>query len=248
MSETKYSQHVIQEPFHKAGEDFGGAMIFKHTGEDNSGSIYEYHCINRADWSIPESRTHDTWELLCFVGGNPQDINDIGAEVSLFLGNNNEEHIITGATVVSVPPGLKHGPITVKKYTRPFVLLRILTTKEYENKLKENAVDADVFGVQNMIEGSEVAKNGKKYWMNIVRGPFFIDYEPGWTGTSIWAHNNEYKNGTTLGYHCVNTTYDVRHTHAHDFHELLCFLGGDPENPTEFGAEVSMPLSPCLRV
>jgi hypothetical protein len=242
MPETKYGKHVIQKPFHKAGEDFGGATIFKHTGEDNSGSIYEYHCINRADWSINESRTHDTWELLCFLGGNPQNIDDLGAEVSLFLGDDNEEHIIASATVVSIPPGLKHGPITIKKYTKPFVLLRILTTKEYENKLNEEFADTDVLSVKSMKDGSEVAKNGKKYWMNIVRGPFFIDYEPGWTGTSIWAHHNEYKNGTTLGYHCVNSTYDVRHTHAHDFHELLCFLGGDPENPTEFGAEVSMCL------
>ena len=78
--------------------------------------------------------------------------------------------------------------------------------------------------------------------MNIVREPFFIDYEPGWAGTSIWAHHDEYKSGTTLGYHCTISTYDVRYTHAHGFNELLCFLSGDPENIAELRAEVSVCL------
>jgi hypothetical protein len=78
--------------------------------------------------------------------------------------------------------------------------------------------------------------------MNIVRGPLFIDYEPGWTGTSIWAHHDEYKSGLTLGYHCITSDYDAVFPHAHGFHELLCFLSGDPGNPSELGADVSVIL------
>jgi hypothetical protein len=242
MPETKYGEHVIREPFYKATEDFNGATIFKHTGGDNSGAIFEYHCINKPGWSIDEIRTRDTHELLCFLGGNPKNITDLGAEVRIHLGDINEEHVIKDATVVSIPAGLKHGPITVSKYSDPFILLRISNTREYENKLSSEATKEDVFSLETLIEGSEVTKYGKKYWMNMVRGPFFVDYEPGWAGTSIWAHHNEYKNGTTLGYHCISSTYDVPHTHAHDFHELLCFLSGDPENVRELGAEVSMCL------
>ena len=160
MPETKYSKHLIREPFHKATEDFGGATIFKHTNEDESGSIYEYHCINKADWSINDGHTHDRWELLCFVGGNPRDINDLGAEVHIQLGVENEEHILTSATVVSIPSELKHGPITIKNYSKPFILLRILTTKEYENILSEHATDTDVFGVKAMSMGYEGDKYG----------------------------------------------------------------------------------------
>ena len=242
MPEKKYGKHVIREPFHKASEDFGGATIFKHTGEDNSGSIYEYHCINKLSWSIDDSRTHDTHELLCFLGGNPKNILDLGAEVSIHLGDINEEHIINSATMVSIPPGLKHGPINVNKMDRPFVLLRIVNTKEYQDKLSAEAGKGDIFGAKTLVEGSDVPKYGKKYWMNIVRGPFFVDYEPGWAGTSVWAHHDEYKSGTTLGYHCITSTYDVGHSHAHGFHELLCFLSGDPENIRDLGAEVSMRL------
>jgi hypothetical protein len=242
MAETKYGKYIIREPFYKATEDFGGAIIFKETGEDNSGVIFEYHCINKLSWFINDNRTHDTHELLCFIGGDPKNITDLGAEVSLHLGDIDEEHIINSATIVSIPPGLKHGPITVNKYSNPFILLRILNTKEYQNKLNSETEKGNVFASKILKEGHDVPKYGKKYWMNIVRGPFFVDYEPGWAGTSIWSHHDEYKNGTTLGYHCITSTYDVRYSHAHEFHELLCFLSGDPENPAELGAEVSMCL------
>jgi hypothetical protein len=242
MPGTKYGKHVIREPFHKATADFGGATIFKHTDDDKAGAIFEYHCIDKLSWSISESRTHDTHELLCFIGGNPKNITDLGAEVSLQLGDIGEEHIFNDAVMVSIPPGLKHGPINVNKFSNPFVLLRILNSREYQNKLNSAAEKGDVFGAKTLIEGSDVPKYGKKYWMNMVRGPFYVDYEPGWAGTSIWAHHDEYKSGTTLGYHCITSTYDVRHTHAHEFHELLCFLSGDPENIRDLGAEVSMRL------
>ncbi|MBN1191858.1 MAG: hypothetical protein JXA46_19055 [Dehalococcoidales bacterium] len=248
MPETKYGGHVILEPFQKAAGDFTSGSVFTHTDEDKAGVVFEYHCINQAGWSIKDSRTHDTWELLCFAGGNPQNINDLGAEVSVCLGDEKEEHTINSATIVSIPPGLKHSPVTLKRYSKPFVLLRISTTREYEDKLNSTTGSATVFGIKAMKEGypitqgSPITQNGKKYWMNIIRGPFFVEAEPGWAGTSIWAHHNEYKNGTTLGYHCINSTYEVPFTHCHDCHELLCFIGGDPENPADLGAEVSVCL------
>jgi uncharacterized RmlC-like cupin family protein len=242
MPATKYGKHVIQGPFYQATEDFNSATIFKHTDDDKAGVVYEYHCINQADWSIKNSRVHDTWELLCFLGGNPENITDLGVEVAVCLGDKKEEHIITSATIVSIPPGLKHCPITVNKYRKPFVLLRILTTSEYEKRLQSPAGSVGVFDVKGMKEGSPVTMDGKKYWMNIIRGPFYVEAEPGWTGTSIWAHHNEYKNGTTLGYHCVNSTYQAPFTHSHNFHELLCFIGGNPEDVTDLGAEVSIRL------
>jgi hypothetical protein len=48
------------------------------------------------------------------------------------LGDELEEHIITSPTVVSIPPGLKHCPLIVKKCTKPIVFLEISITKEYK--------------------------------------------------------------------------------------------------------------------
>lgn len=240
--ETKYGKHIIREPFYGASAEFGGTTIFKHTDDDNSGIIFEHQCIDNRNWSIDEIRTHETHGLLCFIGGNPENIRDLGAEVRLCLGNNNEEHIINDATVVSIPPGLKHGRIAVNKLFRPFILLRITNTLEYQKLVDAAVGEEEAYSLKKLKEGSDVAKYGKYYWMNMVRGPLYVDYEPGWTGTSIWAHHNEYKNGSTLGYHCIVTPYDVQFTHAHDFHEMLCFLSSDPKNIRELGAEVSICL------
>jgi hypothetical protein len=241
MAGTKYTKNVILNSFSKASKDFGGKTMFNFGAENKAGFTYEYICMDQPKWAIKDSRVNDTWELLCFIGGNPKNINDLGAEVSVTLGDLNEEHIINSATVVSIPPGMKYGPITMKKYTKPFVLLRICTSKEYEAKM---ALKGEEYTnrLKAMKEGRPSAPEGNRYWMNIGRGPFYIAAEPGWEGTSIWAHHNEYRNGTTLGYHCITSRYYVDKNHGHDFHELLCFLGGDPQNINDLGAEVSIKL------
>lgn len=239
MSETKYGKHLLHDPFYTASEEYGGATMFKHNNDDNSGVVFEHHYITDPKWSIDVSRTPDTHELFVFVGGNPENILDLGAEVRLTLGADDEEQIVKDPTVVTIPPGLKHGPITIKKFTKPFNLLRIINSREYQNKLNAEAGGAD-FKLGRLREGNDVTKHGKRYWMNMMRGPLYIDYEPGWTGTSIWAHHNEFSAGISLGYHCIITPYDVRFSHSHGFHENLCFLSGDPENPRELGADVNV--------
>jgi len=79
----------------------------------------------------------------------------------------------------------------------------------------------------------------KKYGRNLIRGPFFENLGGGYTGTSVWAHHDEYNAGVSFGYHCIdNTDYAHLEPHTHEFHELLMFFGGNPKNIKDFGAEV----------
>ena len=238
MAERKYEKNVIREPFTTVMQGGNSETVLSYDNRDNIGLTYEYHCINHADWSINEPQISDGWELLCFLGGNPGDILDLGSTVNICLGGDKEEHILSSATVVSIPPGLQHGPVILKEYTKPFVFLRISTTKEYE--AKKAGIGQDM--LKTMQEGSPIINNSKKYWMNIIQGPFYKEREPGYTGTSISAIHNEYRSGTTLGYHCIYPGYSAPITHTHNHHELLCFLGGDPENVNDLGAKVSVCL------
>jgi hypothetical protein len=242
MSETKYGKHLINNPFYTAPKEFGGATMFKQTGEDGSGVMFEHHYVTDPKWSVSLTRTPETHELFVFVGGNPENIRDLGAEIHLTLGADDEEQIVTDSTVVIVPPGLKHGPITVSKFKKPFTMLRIVNSKEYQAKLDAEAPKESAFRMGRLLDGNEVRKHGKKYWMNMMRGPLYIDYEPGWTGTSIWAHHDEFFAGISLGYHCIVTPYDVRFSHSHNNHENLCFLSGDPNNPKKLGAQGKVAL------
>ena len=109
---------------HKCLQENPNAVLFDKSL--NVWGYYRRYCLFQG-----EILGLDFHELLCFIGGNPENINDLGAEISICLGNELEEHIITSATVVSIPPGLTHIPLKVKKISKPFVFLEISTTKEY---------------------------------------------------------------------------------------------------------------------
>src|SRR5512137_1609476 len=157
MDVKKYWRNVIRGPFYVETEPgMTGMSLFAHHGEYKNGTTLGYHCIN-TNYEVPFAHSHDFHELLCFIGGNPENINDLGAEISICLGDELEEHIITSATVVSIPPGLKHCPLKVKKITKPFVFLEISTTKEYG----QGAQMSDGAFPQPLVADQQ-AKKGKK--------------------------------------------------------------------------------------
>jgi hypothetical protein len=64
---------------------------------------------------------HPYDEILVFEGTKNTDIFYLGAEVSVLLGEEQEEHIFTEPSCVLIPKGTPHGPVTVKKLDRPIV-------------------------------------------------------------------------------------------------------------------------------
>ena len=135
MAETKYGKHLIQGPFTTIAH-YTGSSIVAHQGEYGADVCIGYHCLANAEYKAPYPHTHDFHELLCFIGGNPKDINDFGAEIEMCLGEEQEKHVITSTTVISIPPGLVHCPLTVKKCdpNRPVVFLEVSLTGKFEGK------------------------------------------------------------------------------------------------------------------
>lgn len=142
----KYWRHIKRGPFYfEAEPGMTGTSIWAHHNEYGSGTTLGYHCISEPGYTVELTHSHDNHELLCFLGGDPTNINDFGAEISICLGEELEEHIIISPTIVSIPPGLKHCPLVVKKCTKPIVFLEISTTKEYK------AMGADEKRIDNNI-------------------------------------------------------------------------------------------------
>jgi len=139
MPETKYGKYIVNElkqpaaeapwspPLTAAGKGKGGRVLFM----DNDivpGSFY-MECV----WILPrpagttpgdsarrvgtESHAHDYDEIIAFFGTNLDDPSDLGAEVELWL--DDEKHIITKSSLVFVPAGLMHCPLTFLKVDRP---------------------------------------------------------------------------------------------------------------------------------
>ena len=78
---------------------------------------------------IPHS--HDFDEFLCFMGGNLENIFDFDATIELFLGEEEELYIIEKPTVVYIPAGLLHTPLTFKRIDKPVLFHPIALTQDY---------------------------------------------------------------------------------------------------------------------
>jgi hypothetical protein len=146
MAETKYGKHLISTEIVKATADmiknmpsdrelpkFGEYSMLSHDGELNADISIGYHCLADTKFAHEGPHNHDFHELLCFIGGNPMNISDLGAEVHICLGEEQEKHIITSPTVVSIPPGLTHCPLTVARCDKPFVFLEISLAGKFDS-------------------------------------------------------------------------------------------------------------------
>lgn len=59
-----------------------------------------------------------------------------------------------------------------------------------------------------------------------------------YTGTSLVSHSGELKANISMGYHCIAKPISFDKPHTHDFQEILCFIGGNPLDITDFDAVV----------
>jgi hypothetical protein len=133
MPKSKYGKHLIKGPF-KVIDHYTGTSIVAHENEYKANIAVGYHCLANTKFRMEEPHTHDFHELLCFIGGNPLDIKDFGAEIEISLGKELEKHVIKSPTVVSIPPGLIHCPLIVKRVDKPVVFLEISLTPKFGTK------------------------------------------------------------------------------------------------------------------
>jgi len=65
---------------------------------------------------------------------------------------------------------------------------------------------------------------------------------PGYNFLSVYSHNGELNSDHTLGFHYITEPYTDVYPHSHEGHEILCFVGGNPKNISEFDAEIELLL------
>jgi hypothetical protein len=74
---------------------------------------------------------HNFTEFFFFFGSNPMDMKEFDAEVEFSFGPEREKHVITGPTVVVIPPGVYHCPLNYAKVGKPFYCLEAFLTSKY---------------------------------------------------------------------------------------------------------------------
>jgi hypothetical protein len=136
MSEKQYSKHILPAPVLMVPPEDGAntdgykyLSVFAHKGELNTNHTLGFHYMTEPYEDV-YPHTHKGNEILCFVGGNPKNINDFDAEIEIALGEQGEIHTITSPSVVSIPGGLVHGPLRFKRVTKPVFSIEVTLVPE----------------------------------------------------------------------------------------------------------------------
>ena len=85
---------------------------------------------------IPHSHPFD--EFLCFLGGNMENMFDFDATIELNMGEEQELYLIEQPTVVYMPAGFVHTPLTFKRIAKPVLFHPIALTPDYYSDWAKN--------------------------------------------------------------------------------------------------------------
>jgi hypothetical protein len=80
------------------------------------------------------AHVHPVDEVLVFVGTNPDDIDDLGAEIEIDLGKEHERYLLSTPSVVICPAGLPHNPVVARWIDRPYAFFAINLSGEHETQ------------------------------------------------------------------------------------------------------------------
>jgi hypothetical protein len=148
-AKTKYGKCFHSKDLNIRIPYYGGPSIVAHKGELDADCSIGYHCIAKK-MSFDEPHSHPFPEMLCFIGGNPENINDFGAEIEFTIGG--ETHKITTPTVVSIPGNVQHCPITFTKVTKPLIFLEVSLTRIWKPGGRNVKKKADAINKVDLIK------------------------------------------------------------------------------------------------
>ena len=173
---------------------------------------------------------HESDELLVFVGGDVDNPEDLGAEIEIQLGNDIIN--INNTCVVFVPSGVAHGNLNIKSLDRPvFYYVCHMNTGTYEVSEAESTEEKGKY-LEYKVEGYKPV-SGK-----------MPGAPEGFLTLLLWLDGQKAPGAPymeTVWFRCVNNSGPAPHAHE-DFDELIGFIGSDPNNPTDLGAEVQFDI------
>lgn len=194
------------------------------------GEFYQGCMFSDASWFVkPFVRNgyfkHNSDEVLVFIGSDPDDPENLNAEIELWI--ENDKLVLTTTSIVFVPAGAAHGRIQVKNLTKPvFHFTCHLNTDMYEEIPAEATADPGTYA-SNWVE-KYAPVDGK-----LPSAP------EGFLTLLLWIDGKKLAGAPYMEAVWFRTLNDTGpEAHAHDFDEFIGFIGTDPDNPEELGAEV----------
>ena len=221
---------------------------------------------------------HPYDECLVFMGIDHTDIKYLGAEVSVELGDEREVHVFDKPTILVIPKGTPHGPVTVKKLEKPIIHACIglapdykaevispknqkpttTTGSKYGHLVKpfltqlRGLLDAGGFKTGDGTDIKEIMdQSGMGYMATVFDGvmrtkdaPAVAEMGPGNADELVWVFGPDlegFEVNFAFGFYTQpGKWHRGGEGHTHPEEEILCYLGIDPDNINDIGAEVEI--------
>ena len=198
---------------------------------------------------------HPYDECLVFEGTDLTNILNLGAEISVEIGEEREEHVFTEPTVVLIPKGTPHGPVTVKKLDRTIVHYTIGLAPDYAAEAvtpKTSTSKGTKYNrlIKKMITAVQPTEDSSGMGYSSVIGqdgvmrPAEWGVGPGNGDQIVWLYGSDLEgfdvNFTWGFYSRCGKWHRGGEAHTHPEAEILCFLGFDEDNLEYLGAELEL--------
>jgi hypothetical protein len=234
-------------------------------GKDMEGfnANFSYGFVKKATQFHPVEGAvvHPYDECLVFAGTDNTDITYLGAEISIELGEEAEEHRFNVPSVAIIPRGTPHGPVTVSRVDRPIVHFHIGLAADY--KAEAAPVKAKSKGSKyghlvkplgpgfEPLKMAELAKDKRKLEEFKKEHPDMDLGQVGLLGPGnadhlVWLYGNDlegFEVNFTWGFY---TGSGIWHrggeAHYHPEEEILVFVGLDPDDLNFLGCEQELAM------
>ena len=133
MVDSKYGKYFMTEPIeigpmlHVCGEP--GCIGAQFPGFPIEMQLL---CLKEPGVMIHKPHAHDVDELFFIFGGNPQNYFEFGAVIEIMMGEEQERHIVDKTTIIYIPRGVVHCPITTLKVDKPVQWMHVLFQGRYQ--------------------------------------------------------------------------------------------------------------------
>ncbi len=130
MTESKYEKYVVRKPIYESGPGFKNrqspTMTFMSRPQINIAKCYlEFGWIwDIVEPGIPEMRHEKYDEIVLHIGGDPDDPEDLGADMEFGLGG--DLLSFNRSYGIFIPKGLRHGPLKWKEVRKPHIEMAIM--------------------------------------------------------------------------------------------------------------------------
>jgi hypothetical protein len=250
MTRTKYGQYIKKLVFRDDGPGYYrqvATLDGETLGLDAHIEFGAYWAAGTMGAAPYRPHLHDFDQVMLWLGADPNDMGELGAEVELCLGAEGEKHMITTSTAVAVPKGMPHFPANIIRMDRRFVFLTVSCAPGY----KETLLRAD----KKIFDKTPAMMFASKYRDNIINISFMR--KGAWT----YGPKNRDDSGGSLAFirggenvfdflimceSIKKAPYrfgpDPDKPHVHPRPEILFFMGTDLNDLSKLGAEAEICL------